>query len=50
VEVGVAREYMPAQKYGELFDPLVGDALGYAIRNARIPRFVGPMWVTSPST
>jgi len=38
---------MPAQKYGELFYPLVVVVLGYAIRNARIPRSVGPVWVTT---
>jgi len=42
---GLARGYMPAQKHSEVFYPLVGDVLGYAIRYAPIPRSGTVSWV-----
>ena len=49
MEGGLARGYEPAQKHCELFYPLVGDVLGYAIsyaiRYAPIPRSGTVSWV-----
>jgi len=36
---------MPAQKHCQVFDPIVGDVLGYAIRYAPIPRSGTVSWV-----
>jgi len=44
-EVDLARGYMLAHKHCELFYPLVGDVLGYAINYAPIPRSGTVFWV-----